>query len=298
MMLQTKDLWKRYGGNEALRAVNLSVPPGSAFALIGTNGAGKTTLIKVLMNILEPSRGTASVLGTDSRKLAPREFAQIGYVAESQEMPGRLTVGQYLDYLRPLYATWDRQLELAILQQLRLPLDRRIRDLSHGMRMKMSLACALPFRPKLLVLDEPFSGLDSLVRDELMEGLLQQAGEMTILVSSHELAEIEGVVTHVGFLDAGRLLLQESMIDLSGRIREVRVTLEQEAAPPSQMPKDWLQVRALGNVLSFIDTRFSAEDLNARVNSLFKGIKDIDVQPVVLRSIFTTLARAARDQGG
>ena len=298
MMLQTKDLWKRYGRNEALRGVNLSVPAGSAFALIGTNGAGKTTLIKILMNLLEPSRGTASVLGTDSRKLAPREFAQIGYVAESQDMPVRLTVGQYLAYLRPLYAAWDRQVELAIVRQLRLPLDRRIGDLSHGMRIKMSLACALPFRPKLLVLDEPFSGLDPLVRDEFMEGLLQQAGEMTVLVSSHELAEIEGVVTHVGFLDAGRLLVQESMADLAGRIREVRVTLEQEAAPPLQMPKDWLQVRALGNVLSFIDTRFSADDLNERINSLFTGIRDIDVQPVVLRSIFTMLARAARDQGG
>jgi len=298
MMLQTKDLWKRYGRNEALRGVNLSVPAGSAFALIGTNGAGKTTLIKILMNLLEPSRGTASVLGTDSRKLAPREFAQIGYVAESQDMPVRLTVGQYLAYLRPLYAAWDRQVELAIVRQLRLPLDRRIGDLSHGMRIKMSLACALPFRPKLLVLDEPFSGLDPLVRDEFMEGLLQQAGEMTVLVSSHELAEIEGVVTHVGFLDAGRLLVQESMADLAGRIREVRVTLEQEAAPPLQMPKDWLQVRALGNVLSFIDTRFCADDLNERINSLFTGIRDIDVQPVVLRSIFTMLARAARDQGG
>ena len=298
MMLQTTDLWKRYGRNDALRAVNLSVPAGSAFALIGTNGAGKTTLIKTLMNLLEPSRGTASVLGTDSRKLAPREFAQIGYVAESQEMPRRFTVGQYLDYLRPLYATWDRQLELVILRQLRLPLDRRIRDLSHGMRMKMALACALPFRPKLLVLDEPFSGLDPLMRDELMEGLLRQAGEMTVLVSSHELAEIEAVVTHIGFLDEGRLLLQESMSDLTGRIREVRVTLEQAAALPLQIPKDWLQVRALGNVLSFIDTRFSADELHARVNSLFSGIRDIDTQPVVLRSIFTTLARAARDQGG
>ena len=92
--------------------------------------------------------------------------------------------------------------------------------------MKMALMCALPYRPKLLILDEPFSGLDPLVRDEFMEGLLDQAGEMTILISSHELGEIDGVATHVAFLDEGKLLFQESMSDLTGRFREVHVTLD------------------------------------------------------------------------
>jgi len=99
-------------------------------------------------------------------------------------MPERLTVSEYLDYLRPFYSRWDRDLEGSIRRQLRLPPERRIGNLSHGMRMKMALACALPFRPELLVLDEPFSGLDPLVRDEFMERLLQQAGEMTVLISS------------------------------------------------------------------------------------------------------------------
>ena len=95
--------------------------------------------------------------------------------------------------------------------------------------MKMALACALPFRPRLLVLDEPFSGLDPLVRDEFMEGLRQQAGEMTILISSHELSEIEEVTTHVAFLDHGTVLFQEAMSDLTARLRHVRVTLEGNA---------------------------------------------------------------------
>src|ERR1700751_85093 len=104
------------------------------------------------------------------------------------------------------YSTWDRDLEASIALQLRLPFERKIGDLSHGMRMKMALACALAYRPRLLILDEPFSGLDPLVRDEFMEGLLNQAGEMTILISSPELGEIDGVATHVAFLDEGRLL--------------------------------------------------------------------------------------------
>src|SRR3984893_4663096 len=100
-MIRIENLWKKFGRFEALRGLSFDVPDGSAFALIGANGAGKTTTIKVLMNILEPSRGSATVLGVDSRKISPRELSQIGYVSENQDMPDRLTVAQYLDYLRP-----------------------------------------------------------------------------------------------------------------------------------------------------------------------------------------------------
>ena len=111
--------------------------------------------------------------------LARKRRCEAWYVSENQDMPGRLTTGEYLDYLRPFYSTWDRELERSILNDLRLPRERKIRELSHGMRLKMALACALPFRPRLLILDEPFSGLDPLVREEFMQEMLQQADEMT-----------------------------------------------------------------------------------------------------------------------
>src|SRR5580700_1526169 len=260
-MIGVRNLWKKFGRFDTLRGLSFDAPEGSAFALIGANGAGKTTTIKVLMNILEPTNGRATLLGVDSRKMSPRELAQIGYVSENQDMPSRLTVEEYVAYLRPFYPTWDRDLEASIARQLRLPLERKIGDLSHGMRMKMALMCALPYRPKLLILDEPFSGLDPLVRDEFMEGLLEQAGEMTILISSHELGEIDGVATHVAFIDEGKLLFEESMNDLIGRFRQVQVTLEREASAPSRLPPDWLQVRTMGNVLEFVDARFSEEAL-------------------------------------
>lgn len=296
-MIRVENLWKRFGRFDALRGLSFDVPEGSAFAMIGANGAGKTTTIKVLMNILEPSRGSATLLGVDSRKISPRELAQIGYVSENQDMPSRLRAGEYVAYLRPFYPTWDRQLEISMSRQLRLPMERKIGDLSHGMRMKMALLCALPYRPKLLILDEPFSGLDPLVRDEFMEGLLEQAGEMTILISSHELAEIDGVATHVAFLDEGRLLFQESMSELSGRFREVQVTLETEAVRPAQVPKEWMHIRAMGNVLTFVDARFEENNLGELVRSRIERVREIDSKPMALRSIFTTLARAARDNG-
>jgi ABC-2 type transport system ATP-binding protein len=296
MIIQTHDLKKTYGRHDALKGLNLAVPEGSAFALIGANGAGKTTTIKVLMNLLEPSRGSATVLGVDSRRLAIRERAQIGYVSENQEMPERLTVAQFLDHLRPLYRTWDTDLERSILKALRLPPDRKIRDLSHGMRMKMALASALPFRPKLLVLDEPFNGLDPLIRDEFMENLLHQAGEMTILLSTHELADIEHLATHVAFIDSGQVLFQETMNELTTRVREVHVQLGHAAAVPARMPATWLQPRVVGNVLSFVDTRFAENDLNSLIASLLPGVRSVDVRPIGLRSIFCALARDAQSR--
>jgi ABC-2 type transport system ATP-binding protein len=138
-----------------------------------------------------------------------------------------------------------------------------------------------------------------------MDGLLHQAGEMTILISSHELGEIDGVATHVAFLDEGKLLFEESMSDLVARFREVHVTLDRvgdqngngrgEVTITAPFPKCWLRVRTMGNVLSFVDTRFSEGDMNDRLRSLVGNVKTIDAQPMALRSIFTTLARAARE---
>jgi ABC-2 type transport system ATP-binding protein len=295
-MIQTDNLHKKFGRHEALRGLTINVPEGAAYALIGANGAGKTTAIRVLMNILEADSGSATVLGVDSRRLSPRELARIGYVSENQEMPRSLTVAEYLAYLRPFYPNWDTELEADLRRRLRLPSNWRIGHLSHGMRMKMALLCALPFRPKLLILDEPFSGLDPLVRDEVMESLLQQAGEMTVLISSHELSEIEGMATHVAYIDEGRLLFEESMSGLSARFRQVHITLDREASPPGQIPKDWLNVQTMGNVLMFVDSGFSETHLSSQIGALGGAIRNVDAQPMGLRSIFTALAKSRLSQ--
>jgi ABC-2 type transport system ATP-binding protein len=295
-MIEIEGLWKRFGRFDAVRGLDLSVPEGSAFALVGANGAGKTTTIKTAMNIIEPDRGRVQVMDVDSRRLSAPDYAQIGYVSENQELPQGLTVAQFLAYLRPFYPTWDRALETEVLGQSHLPPERKIRDLSHGMRMKLALAGALAFRPKLLILDEPFSGLDPLVRDEFMELLLGQLGDTTLLISSHELGEIEGVATHVGFIDQGRLLFQEPLEDLRARTREVRVTLEGDAALPALPPAEWLDLKVSGSVVSFVDTRFDEARLKVQAAALLGPARHIDIRPVELRAIFTTIARSIRKE--
>jgi ABC-2 type transport system ATP-binding protein len=293
-LIQANNLWKQFGRHEALQGLSFHVPEGSAFALIGANGAGKTTTIKMLMNILEPTRGNATLLGVDSRKLSPRELCRIGYVSENQEMPTALTVDQYLAYLRPFYPKWDVKIERSLCRQFRLPGDRKIGDLSHGMRMKMALACALPFHPELLILDEPFNGLDPLVRDEFMEGMLEQAGQMTVFISSHDLSDIDSFATHVAFIDSGKLLFEEPMETLMARFREVEVTLEDSPSIPQAMPKEWLHIRVGGSVVTFVDTEFSENTLSEKLDTYWNPIRHVETKPMELRTIFTTLARAAR----
>jgi ABC-2 type transport system ATP-binding protein len=218
-VVETRGLAKTYGPFGALRGLDLSVPPGSVFALLGASGAGKTTTIKILLNLIAASHGTATMLGVDSRAISPAVLAQIGYVAENQVLPARLQVRQFFDHLRPQYATWDRSLEAELREQFLLPPRRKIGALSHGMRMKMALACALSFQPRLLILDEPLSGLDALARDDIIGGFAQRAGQMSVVISSHELDEVERFATHVAFLHEGRLLFQGSVAALAEHAR-------------------------------------------------------------------------------
>jgi len=297
MIVEARDLWKQFGRIDSVRGASFSVPEGSAFALIGANGAGKTTTMRLLMNIITASKGNATVLGVDSRELGPKQLARIGYVSENVELPERLRVGDYVAYLRPFYPDWDAVLENTMLQQFHLPVERRIADLSHGMRMKLALLCGLAYHPKLLVLDEPFRGIDSLARDQIMEGVLRQAEDTTIIISSHDIREIEGMVTHVALLEQGRILFQDSMETLSERLREIRVTLDGEARALREMPLEWLDTRVTGNLLTFVDTRYCENELGPRLKALMGPVRNIEASPMSLRAIFTAYASAAQKNG-
>ena len=288
-------LSKRYRHVMVLDGFHLEVPEGSVFGLVGPNGAGKTTSIKILMNILKPTLGRTEVLGVDSHRLSAWDFTHIGYVSENQEMPEWMTVEYFLAYWKPFYPTWDDGRAEELIRQFDLPRGRQLRHLSRGMWMKAALASVLAYRPRLLVLDEPFSGLDPLVREDLIEGLVESASETTILISSHDLAEIETFASHIGYLDRGRLQFSEEMTSLTARFREVEVTVEPPAALPAgrEWPANWLRPEATAALVRFVETRFDAEHTTSEIRRLFGGVRQISVNPMPLRAIFVTLARSA-----
>jgi ABC-2 type transport system ATP-binding protein len=285
----------RYGRTEALRDLSLNVPKGSLFALLGANGAGKTTVLKALVNLLPPSSGRATVLGVDSRQLGERELAQIGYVSENQQQPEWMTVRQLLDYCRPFYPNWDAALETKLLAEFALPLDRKLKALSRGMRMKAVLLSSLAYRPKLLVLDEPFSGLDPVVRDDVTQGLLTavQLGETTVIISSHDIEEVERLADHVALLEAGRLRFAEPTEELLGRFR--RVEIDQEfRGPAGSLPATWLDWQSGAGRASFVDSAFDAALTEQACRARFpEGA--VRAHPMTLREIFITLARTGRN---
>jgi ABC-2 type transport system ATP-binding protein len=295
VIIQTQDLTKKFWRHEAVRGLSLAVPEGATCALVGANGAGKSTLMRMLVNILAPDSGGAQVLGVDSRRLGPADFLRIGYISENQELPDRLSVAQYFEYLRALYPDWDAGLERQLRTDFELPPTRPLGKLSHGMRMKAMLAGALSFRPKLLILDEPLSGLDPLVRDEVMSGMLSQAGETTILISSHEIAEIEGATTHVAFMVRGRLVFQEPVESLIARFRDVAVTLEATAAG-HVLPSSWVNIQREGSMVRFTDTAFADEAaLRQQVEARLGSFHFLEASAMSLRDISKAAMRATRE---
>lgn len=205
-----------------------------------------------------------------------------------------MRVGGFLKYLRPFYPTWDVDLEWRLVQQFELPLDRKLKHLSRGMRMKAALASALAFRPRLIILDEPFNGLDPVVREELAQALVNAKNYATAFVSSHDLAEIESFATHLTYLDGGRLRLSEDVPSIRARFREVELTLDAPVAVPDNLPSNWLHAAASGNTFKFIDSAFQQDALQSEIFHRFGTIEHATFNPMTIRNIFLAIAKSTR----
>ncbi len=295
-IIETQQLCKKFLGNHAVSDLNLHVPAGSTFAFLGANGSGKTTTIKVLMNLLRPSSGESFVLGRNSRDLNPRDFMQIGYVSENQQQPLWMTVRELLDFCAPLYPSWDRNFEKRLLKEFDLPEKRKLKDLSRGMLMKAVLISSLAYRPKLLVLDEPFTGLDPLVRDEFISGMLESSERegWTVFISSHDIDEVERLATDIGILDKGKLRLSEPVDSLQSRFRKVEMIHDGKI---THTPDNWKQLEQSGNLTTFTDNAFINEHATAAfIKSQCPQAKDITFTPMSLKEIYLTIARDFRKE--
>lgn len=292
-VVETERLTRRFGRTEAIADLSFQVPGGSIYALLGPNGAGKSTTIKVLMNLLEPTEGHASVLGVRSTQLRADSMTRIGYVSENQRLPEWMTTEQLLVFCKPLYPDWDDVLCAELLKRFDLPPRQKIRSFSRGMKMKAAMITALAFHPRLLILDEPFTGLDPLVRDEIVEGMLEMVGkgEWSALVSSHDLSEIENLADHVGFIRQGRLIASEPLESLQGRFREIEVTLDEHRPLPSEWPAAWLDPKVAERVVRFVESQFESERTERQLRQVFPGQAVFSIAPVSLRRIFVAMAR-------
>ncbi len=289
-VIQFNDVFKVYGSEVALAGVSLEVPPGTVFALLGENGAGKTTAIRIMLGLATADQGSSTVLGMDSRVLGEYIRRRVGYVAERPTLYEWMTVREIGWFASGFYPDGFLTRYVAEAERFALPLGRKIKAMSKGQRAKVSLALALAHDPELMILDEPTSGLDALVRREFLESMVDRAAAgKTVFLSSHQIAEVERVADMVAIVRKGKLLAVERVDELKGRIREVTVTLGDEAetsVPPAlaQLNGRLLSRRQRGRQWqAMVENMPEGLDASLRETA---GVHTVDVRTPSLEEIF------------
>lgn len=227
-------LSRRFGATTALDDVSLAVRRGGVFGLVGENGAGKSTLIKHLLGLWRAETGWVKVFGLDPVADPIAVLGRIGYLSEEPDLPGWMRVGELLRYTAAFYPRWDTTYAGQLRDRFALDSEARVRTLSKGQRARLALIAAEAHRPDLLILDEPSSGLDPIVRRDILEAIIHTVADegRTVIFSSHLLDEVERVSDHLAMLHRGRLRFCAPLDDIKARHRRISLYFERPQAEP------------------------------------------------------------------
>jgi ABC-2 type transport system ATP-binding protein len=259
-VIVTHHLTKYYDAHCAVNGLNLRVAQGTVYGLLGRNGAGKTTAIKMLLGMAHPSYGGAEVLGEDAAHLRPETRARIAYLAEGHPLYRWMTVGQAVRFTRAFYARWNQHLLEQILDHFELSPRRRIRRLSRGQQAQVALALAVATDPEVLILDDPTLGLDTVVRRDFLESLIQiiQRRGRTILFSSHILGDVERVADRIGIMADGVLRVDCPTDHFKDSVRKVVLEFDGEPPETPAVPR-LVNCRRVGHKLELVVVNYNGE---------------------------------------
>ena len=212
-VIEIRNVTRHFGKTVALEEVSLTVPRGGVFGLVGENGAGKTTLIRHVLGLLKAKTGSVQVFGLDPVRDPVGVLGRIGYLSEDRDLPDWMRIEELLRYSEPLYPSWDSAYAVKLCKMFELDRKQKIGTLSRGQRARTGLLIAVAHRPELLLLDEPSSGLDPVVRRDILGAIIRTVAQegRTVLFSSHLLEEVERVVDSVAMMHRGRLVLTDSL---------------------------------------------------------------------------------------
>jgi ABC-2 type transport system ATP-binding protein len=230
-VIEIENLVKYFEGRCVLDDVSLKIPKGCIYGLLGRNGVGKTTIIRILLGLEVPTRGRTRLLSTLSRQLTAGQRGRIGYVAEGHNLIQNYKVQRLVGLCRELATSWNQSLFENLIGTFALPMKRRVKDLSTGMRAQLNLSLAMAINPEILILDDPTLGLDTVARRQFLElaiDLIQKNGR-TILFSSHILSDVERIADRIGVLVNGRLVVDCSLEQVKERIKKFRLIFPQDA---------------------------------------------------------------------
>jgi len=272
------NLSRKFGTKAALNGVSLDVPRGSVFGLVGENGAGKSTLIKHILGLWRAESGTVRVFGLDPVSDPVGVLGRIGYLSEQPDLPNWMRVGEFLRYTQAFYSKWDTRYAEQLREQFGLDSASRVRVLSKGQQAKLGLLVAQAHRPDLLVLDEPSSGLDPIVRNDILNAVIRTVADegRTVFFSSHLLEEIERVSDHVAMLHQGELVLCGPLEEIKAQHRRVTLRFEVPQSRPPIIPgalgvtgtgRDWTMI-CDGNNVAKIGARI-VDEHSVSLNEIF-----------------------------
>ena len=288
-VIETRELTKRFGRKSlAVDGLALNVPRGSVFAFLGRNGAGKTTTIRMLLHLLDKSGGEARVLGLDSVRDALEIKRRVGFVGDGQLMYDWMSVDEMIWFCKGFYQGWDDAFAAEMKKKLELSGKTKVRALSRGQQAKLALLLAMAYRPELLILDEPTTGLDVVVRRNFLEGvieLIQEEGR-TVFFSSHIVHEVERVADWVGIIDNGRLIHCSPLEALKAKVKRLVMTFETVPADLAERLPSTLLLSEAGRQASAIVSDFS-DDTLAAARAL--GPSRLDVEDLSLEDIFVAM---------
>jgi ABC-2 type transport system ATP-binding protein len=224
-VVDVSDLSRSYGEKTALDGVSFRATAGQVYGLVGSNGAGKTTLLKHLLGLLRASSGSVRVFGLDPALDPVGVLERVGYLSEEHELPEWMRIGELMRYTQAFHPTWDAQYARELLDTFALDPAKKIKELSKGMRAQAGLIAAVAHRPELLILDEPSSGLDAIVRRDILDAIVRAVADdgRTVIFSSHLLDEVERMSDHVTLIDQGRVALSGALDDVRGTYQRSRV---------------------------------------------------------------------------
>jgi ABC-2 type transport system ATP-binding protein len=237
-VIEIKGLTRCFGPKIAVDDVSLTVPRGAVFGLVGANGAGKTTLLRHLLGVLKAQSGTVRVFGLDPVRETVGVLSRIGYLSEENDLPGWMRVDELLRYTQAFYPKWDAAYAEELRQTFALDPHARVKTLSKGQRARAGLLIALAYRPEMLVLDEPSSGLDPIVRRDILGAIIRTIAEegRTVLFSSHLLDEVERVCDHVAMMNEGKIVFSAGLEDIKESHHRLTLRFDDPRSQPPVLP--------------------------------------------------------------